>query len=54
MAVQDHHQAAAVAVGTGDLKKNKAKFDDENEAAYQIIEIDEARADGIMPISSDK
>jgi hypothetical protein len=46
--------AAAVAVGTGDLKKNKAKFDDENEAAYQIIEIDEARADGIMPISSDK
>ena len=46
--------AAAVAAGTGDLKKNQAKFDDEDEARYQVIEIDEARQEGIMPISYEK
>jgi hypothetical protein len=44
---------AAVAEGTHNLDKDRAKFDDENNAEYQITDIDESRNDGIMPISSE-
>ena len=46
--------AAAVAVGTGNLQKFAAKFESEDDPSYQIIDIDEARKDGIMPISYEK
>jgi hypothetical protein len=45
--------AAAVAAGTQDLRKNAEKFESEDEPNYQVIEIDEARKAGIMPISAE-
>lgn len=44
---------AAVTEGTHNLNNDRAKFTDENNAAYQITDIDEARKDGIMPIASE-
>ena len=43
--------ATAVAVGTQDLVANEEKFEAEDEPQYQITDINDARADGIMPIS---
>ena len=44
---------AAVAEGTENLNNDRSKFEDDDNAEYQITDIDEARADGIMPISAD-
>jgi len=41
--------ARAIQIATDDLAKNKAKFES-NDANYQMIDLDEARDDGIMPI----
>jgi hypothetical protein len=41
--------ARAIQIATDDLAKNKAKFEG-NDANYQMIDLDEARDDGIMPI----
>ena len=46
--------ATALAVGTQNLAKHSAKFEAEDEPQYQIIDINEARKDGIMPISYEK
>jgi len=46
--------ATALAVGTQNLERNKAKFEAEDEPQYQITDINEARKDGIMPISYEK
>ena len=46
--------AAAVAVGTQNLRSNAAKFADEENVNYQIIDIDEARRGGIMPSAYQK
>lgn len=44
---------AAVTEGTHNLAHDRAKFEDEDNADYQITDIDEARNDGIMPISAE-
>jgi hypothetical protein len=44
---------AAVTEGTHNLNKDRTKFDDANNAEYQITDINEARNDGIMPIASE-
>ena len=44
----------AVNVGTRELQKHQAKFENEDEPDYVITDIAEARADGIMPISYEK
>lgn len=44
---------AAVTEGTHNLDNDRAKFEDENNAEYQITDINEARHDGIMPIASE-
>ncbi|PYJ12099.1 MAG: hypothetical protein DMF06_00665 [Verrucomicrobia bacterium] len=41
--------AKAIQIATDDLEKNKEKFDG-NDANYQMIDLDEARTEGIMPI----
>src|ERR1043166_6711375 len=41
--------ARAIQIGTDDLEKNKGKFEG-NDANYQMIDLDEAREEGIMPI----
>lgn len=41
--------ARAIQIATGDLEKNKANFEGDN-ANYQMIDLDEARTEGIMPI----
>jgi hypothetical protein len=41
--------AKAVQIATDDLEKNKDNFEGNN-AAYQFIDLDEARTEGIMPI----
>ena len=41
--------AKAVQIATDDLEKNKENFDGNN-ANYQLIDLDEARTEGIMPI----
>ena len=41
--------ARAIQIATDDLEKNKAKFE-ANDANYQMIDLDEARTEGIMPI----
>jgi hypothetical protein len=41
--------AKAIQIATDDLEKNKDNFEGNN-AAYQFIDLDEARAEGIMPI----
>ena len=46
--------STAVSYATAAFHKEKAKFDDEDNADYQIIDIAEARADGIMPIPFDR
>ncbi len=46
--------ATALAVGTVRLEKNKEHFEAEDQPQYQIIDINEARTDGIMPISYEK
>ena len=46
--------ATALAVGTQNLEKHKEKFEAEDEPQYQIIDVNEARKDGIMPISYEK
>jgi hypothetical protein len=46
--------ATALAVGTQNLEKHKEKFEAEDEPQYQIIDINEARKDGIMPISYER
>ena len=46
--------ATALAVGSQRLEKNKANFEAEDQPQYQIIDINEARQDGIMPISYEK
>lgn len=46
--------ATALALGTQNLEKNKAKFEAEDEPQYQIVDVNEARKDGIMPISYEK
>lgn len=42
--------ATALTIGTSNLEKNAAKFEMDDEPRYQLIDIDAARADGIMPI----
>lgn len=42
--------ATALAVGSSNLEQNAAKFEAEDEPQFQITDIDDARADGIMPI----
>ena len=44
----------ALAVGTLSLDENQAKFEVQDQPQYQITDIDEARKDGIMPISYQK
>ncbi len=44
----------ALAVGTLNLDENQAKFEVQDQPQYQITDIDEARKDGIMPISYQK
>ncbi|MFN2475661.1 MAG: hypothetical protein ABR526_04885 [Chthoniobacterales bacterium] len=44
---------AAVTEGTHNLNNDRGKFDDQNNAEYQITDINEARRDGIMPIASE-
>jgi hypothetical protein len=46
--------ATALAVGTQNLEKNKENFEAEDHPQFQIIDINEARKDGIMPISYEK
>jgi hypothetical protein len=41
--------AKAIQIATDDLEKNKGNFEGNN-AAYQFIDLDEARTEGIMPI----
>jgi len=41
--------AKAIQIATDDLEKNKSNFEGNN-AAYQFIDLDEARTEGIMPI----
>ena len=41
--------AKAIQIATDDLEKNKDNFEGNN-AAYQFIDLDEARTEGIMPI----
>jgi hypothetical protein len=41
--------AKAIQIATDDLEKNKDNFEGNN-AAYQFIDLDEARSEGIMPI----
>jgi hypothetical protein len=41
--------AKAIQVGTDDLKKNKERFES-TDPAYQLIDLDEARSKGIMPL----
>lgn len=41
--------ARAIQIATDDLEKNKANFEG-NDANYQMIDLDEARDEGIMPI----
>ncbi|HEX7515668.1 MAG TPA: hypothetical protein VF345_00115 [Chthoniobacterales bacterium] len=41
--------AKAIQIATDDLEKNKAKFE-ANDPNYQLIDLDEARTEGIMPI----
>jgi len=41
--------AKAVQIASDDLEKNQAKFEGED-ANYQLIDLDEARSEGIMPI----
>jgi hypothetical protein len=41
--------AKAIQIATDDLEKNKANFE-ANNANYQLIDLDEARTEGIMPI----
>ncbi len=43
--------AAAVVAGTANLQANAAKFEEEDSPEFQIIDLDEARKDGIMPIA---
>ncbi len=43
--------AAALQAGTANLAENAEKFEGENDPQHQITEIDEARKEGIMPIS---
>jgi hypothetical protein len=46
--------AAAVTVGTSNLQSNVAKIEAADDPDYQVIDINEARNDGIMPISYEK
>ena len=46
--------ATALALGTQNLEKNKEKFEAEDEPQYQIVDVNEAREEGIMPISYEK
>lgn len=46
--------AAAVEAAMRDLRANQANFDADDNVNYQIIEIDEARQEGIMPIGYEK
>ena len=46
--------ATAAAVGTLTLEQNQKKFEAGDNPQYQITDIDEARKDGIMPISYQK
>jgi hypothetical protein len=41
--------ARAIQIATDDLEKNKDKFES-NDPNYQLIDLDEARTEGIMPI----
>jgi hypothetical protein len=41
--------AKAVQMGTDDLKKNKERFES-TDPAYQLIDLDEARSKGLMPL----
>jgi hypothetical protein len=41
--------AKAIQIATADLEKNKEKFEVED-ANYQLIDLEEARSEGIMPI----
>lgn len=43
---------AAIDMATAVIEKNVEKFEDEEEGAYQLISLAEARAFGIMPIAS--
>ncbi len=46
--------ATALAIGSQNLAKNKEKFEAEDEPQYQVTDINQARKDGIMPISYEK
>ncbi len=43
---------AAIALGTADLAENAAKFD-KDDPDYQLVRIEQARKDGILPIGFD-
>ena len=45
---------AAVAFATAAYHRDKAKFDDDNNPDYQVIDVAAARADGVMPIPFDR
>ena len=45
---------AAVCYATAAFNRDKAKFDDERNADYQVIDVADARADGVMPIPFDR
>jgi hypothetical protein len=42
---------AAVDVATKDLEDHADDFDDEDNTDYQLVDIAEARSDGIMPLA---
>ena len=46
--------ATAIALGTQNLEKHKEKFEVDDEPQYQVIDVNEARKDGIMPIAYEK
>lgn len=41
--------AKAIQIATADLEENKEKFE-ADDARYQLIDLEEARSEGIMPI----
>jgi hypothetical protein len=46
--------ATALALGTQNLEKHKEKFEAEDAPQYQVIDVNEARKDGIMPIAYER
>ena len=46
--------ATAAAIGTQNLEQHQKEFEANDQPQYQITDINQARKDGIMPISYQK